>query len=269
MKLALDALKNKQMGINKAAKTFSIPKTTLLRRFKQKNKYANDSTIQLGRPIDIPMELEQQLAEHCLKLESMFYGLTPTNVRKLAYQLASTNNIKTRFNDDKQIAGKEWLHGFLSRHPVLSIRTPEPTSLSRASAFNVVQVKRFYDLLESIIMDNDIPPNKIYNMDESGVTVVNNVSKVIGRKGKHQIGAITSMERGQNITIICCMSATGHYVPPGIIFPRVRMKEELKDGAPPGSVFFCQVSWYCSIGRVVFYFFFNSTYGYRSKVAHG
>ena len=197
------------------------------------------------------MELEQQLAEHCLKLESMFYGLTPTNVRKLAYQLASTNNIKTRFKDDKQIAGKEWLHGFLSRHPVLSIRTPEPTSLSRASAFNVVQVKRFYDLLESIIMDNDIPPNRIYNMDESGVTVVNNVSKVIGRKGKHQIGAITSMERGQNITIICCMSATGHYVPPGIIFPRVRMKEELKDGAPPGSVFFCQVSWYCSMQIVV------------------
>ena len=172
MKLALDALKNKQMRINKAAKTFGIPKTILLRRIKQKNKHANDSKIQLGRPIDIPMKPEKQLDEHCLKLESMFNGLTPTNLRKLAYRLASTNSTNTRFNDDKQIAGKEWQRGFLSRHPELSISTLNLTSLSRASAFNVVQIKRFYDILESIIMDNDIPPNRIYNVDESGVTLL-------------------------------------------------------------------------------------------------
>lgn len=33
------------------------------------------------------------------------------------------------------------------------------------------------------------------------------------------------------------MSATGHYVPPLLIFPRVRMKDELKIGAPPGTIF--------------------------------
>ena len=69
----------------------------------------------------------------------------------------------------------------------------------------------------------------------------NHVSKVISKKGKQQIGFITSTERGQNVTVICCMSASGHYVPPGIIFPGIRMKEELKNGAPSGSTFFCQV----------------------------
>ena len=119
---------------------------------------------------------------------------------------------------------------------------PEPTSLSRASGFNRDQVTRFFNLLDEIMANNDIPPSRIFNMDESGKSVVqNHVSKVIGKKGKRQIGPITSTERGQNVTAIRCMSASGHYVPPGIIFPRIRMKEELKNGAPPGPTFFCQV----------------------------
>lgn len=79
----------------------------------------------------------------------MFYGLTPVNVRKLVYQIASANNISTRFNDEKKIAGKEWLNGFLERHRNISIWTPEATSLSKASGFNRVQVEKFYLLLES------------------------------------------------------------------------------------------------------------------------
>jgi len=157
----------------------------------------------------------------------MFYGLTQKNLRKLAYQVASVNNIATRFNSKNEIAGKDWLYGFLKRHPELAVRVPEPTSLSRASGFNREQVTRFFNVLDEIMANNDIPPSRIFNMDESGISVVqNHVSKA---------------ERGQNVTVICCMSASGHYVPPGIIFPRIRMKEELKNGAPPGSTFFCQV----------------------------
>ncbi|XP_062554738.1 uncharacterized protein LOC134219866 [Armigeres subalbatus] len=39
-----------------------------------------------------------------------------------------------------------------------------------------------------------------------------------------------------------CMSATGHFVPPFVIFPRVRMTDKLKLGAPPGTVFSCNPS---------------------------
>ena len=79
-------------------------------------------------------------------------------------------------------------------------------------------------------------------MDESGVTVVQKLSKILAHKGKHQVGKITSVERGQNITTICCMNAMGGFVPPGFIFPRQCMKIELQDGAPPGSMFACQVN---------------------------
>ncbi|XP_062715093.1 uncharacterized protein LOC134291401 [Aedes albopictus] len=39
-----------------------------------------------------------------------------------------------------------------------------------------------------------------------------------------------------------CMSATGHFVPPFVIFPRVRMTDRLKQGAPPGTAFWCNPS---------------------------
>ena len=49
------------MSINHASKTFNIPKTTLLRRFKQ----SNATKANLGRRCDLPPRLEDELAKHC------------------------------------------------------------------------------------------------------------------------------------------------------------------------------------------------------------
>lgn len=111
-----------------------------------------------------------------------------------------------------------------------------------ATGFNRIHVNRFFELLEKTIEENNITANNIYNVDESGLTVVKKMPKILAKKGKRQVGSIKSQERCSNITIICCMNALGNFVPPGMIFPRVRMKAELQDGAPPGSVFYCQVS---------------------------
>ena len=134
------------------------------------------------------------------------------------------------------------MKGFLKRHPEISLRSLEATSLARASGFNKPQIAKFFELIHEIYEKNNLTAARIYNIDESGINVVQKLSKVLAKKGKHQVGSITSQERGQNVTVICCMSAGGNFVPPGFIFPRVRIKDELKDGAPPGSMFTCQVS---------------------------
>ena len=43
------------------------------------------------------------------------------------------------------------MSGFLRIHKTISLRTPEATSLSRATGFNRVQVGKFYDLLKSVL----------------------------------------------------------------------------------------------------------------------
>lgn len=240
MKSAIEAVRQSRMGLNKAAKHFSVPKATLQRHVKGLNKRSQEGKKQLGRSQDLPDEIEHDLVSHILLMESRFYGLTRSSVLKLAYQIAVRNNVATRFSHDKQAAGKEWLSGFLKRNPAVALRIPEATSLARAAGFNRQRVSGFFKLLQNVVADEKLSPSRIYNMDETGFTAVQKPQKVFAQKGKHQVGAITSLERGRNVTFVCCVSATGHYVPPMIIYPRKRLKPELTEGAPAGSVFKCQ-----------------------------
>lgn len=60
-------------------------------------------------------------------------------------------------------------------------------------------------------------------MDESGLsTVPTKLRKVIGTKG-HSVSKIVSAERGLTITVICCMSPAGNFVPPALIFYRKKI----------------------------------------------
>ena len=130
----------------------------------------------------------------------------------------------------------------MQRHQQISLRQPQATSIARAHGFNRESVDTFSKLLQDILQENSIPPTRIFNMDETGLTTVQKPQRVIAQKGKAQVGAITSAERGVNTTCVCCMSAAGQYIPPMILFKRMRMKDELKDGAPPGSLVLCNAS---------------------------
>lgn len=239
MSSALEALSN-GTGLNAAARAFGVPKATLKRHLTGCNKTARGDVKHLGRTSDLPPELEDQLVKHILEMEAMFYGLNTKSLRKLAFQIADINNIVNRFNKEKQEAGKEWLAGFLKRHPEISVRSPQSTSLARASGFNRNRVGSFFDLLERLVAEHGFTADRIYNTDEKGLTAVQKPGKVLAKKGKSQVGSITSAEKGANVTFVCCMSASGHFIPPMTVFPRKRMSPQLEDGAPSGTLFKCQ-----------------------------
>jgi len=241
MQRALAALDD-GMGLNAASRAFQIPKATLKRHKDDVNIVAKGSKKHLGTIITLPEVLEQQLADHILKLESMLFGLTRKDVMSLAFQLAERNNIRNRFNKENKSAGDKWLKLFLKRNSAISLRSPEPTSIARAAGFNKKSVHHFLQLLQQSYTEYPYGPGQIFNMDETGLTTVQKPQKILAKKGKHQVGALTSAERGVNTTVVCCVSAAGQYVPPMIIFKRLRMKEELKDGAPPGSLVVCNES---------------------------
>ena len=84
-------------------------------------------------------------------------------------------------------------------------------------------MKAFFDLLVPLVEKYDLGPEQIYNVDETGITTVQGkMSKIIGRRGKKQIGSMTSAERGVLVTAVVAINAAGNYVPPLFIFPRVR-----------------------------------------------
>ena len=231
--LALQAIRNGASKRN-VSKHFGIPRSTLIKKLK-----TGENSIVLGRFRRVFDDtFETELMQYCIEMQSRCYGLSMVELRRLAYQLAKRNQLKQPFSEEKQMAGKDWAMGFLNRHPNLSLRNPEATSMARMSGFIRVQVQKFYDLLRSQMEKHQFKEHQIFNIDESGITTVQKPGKIIAKKGLKQVGKAVSAERGITTTIVCAMSPSGQYVPPMMLFKRKNMKNSLMNGAPPGAVGF-------------------------------
>lgn len=117
------------------------------------------------------------------------------------------------------------------------MRTAEATSTGRTIDFNrAAAAAKFFKLLIEVYKKYKFSPECVWNVDETGVTTVpNKQSKVIRVRGKRQIGALVSAERGTLVTAEICMSAAGAYMPTMFIFPTQQAKSELLDDDPPGT----------------------------------
>ena len=244
MQAAVEAMRNKEMGSYKASRVFNVPQTTLERYVKNISKTPEAVVkTQIGRKQVLPPEIETDLAEHCLLMEKRYFGLSMSDVMRLAYQLAARNGLKHSFSKTKEKAGKKWLRNFLRRNPQLSVRTPEGLSFARAKNFTPERVAEFFDIFEPAMDVINHNPSRLYNCDETGVTVVQHKqTKILAMKGKRQIASLQSAERGSLITVVTCMNPSGHFIPPLFVFPRKNMKAELMDGTPLGSVSACHPS---------------------------
>jgi len=183
-----------------------------------------------------PFEMENDLANHIKLLADMFHGLSVQKCCTLAYEFALHNKLNIPDSWAKNgKAGTDWWLAFRSRQH-LAVRSPEPTSFARASAFNRPVVNQFYDNLATVMDANQFQPEDIYNCDETGCTTVQSPKQVVTEQGRKQVGSITSSERGELVTVVYTVSASGNVIPPLFIFPRVNYKDHFIRGAPPGSI---------------------------------
>ncbi|XP_046684823.1 MFS-type transporter clz9-like [Homalodisca vitripennis] len=244
MKAVVQSVLKGEKSIRESSQRYCVPKSSLSDRLKNlkrgqeavlKPNTDNKGTFQRT----FNEEQERMLYEHCKKLDAQLMPLNRTEFMKLAYQFAEVLKVKHRFNKSTKMARKAFYYDFMTKYEDLSLRTAQSTSLQRAVGFNKEQVSRFFDKLTELMTKYTFPPSRIFNADETGVSVVHTSSlKVISSKGKKQVGKLTTAERGRNVTILLCINATGdQFIPPLFVLPRQRIDVELKKDAPLGSIF--------------------------------
>ena len=155
------------MGFKAAAKAFFVPKTTLVRHYKSQNKLAKQQIVHFGTHCALTTDMEEEIVRHVVDLQDAMFPITKADLQRLAFQLAERNGLSTAFSKNKGIAGQKWYAGFLKRHPELSIRRPEATSLARADGFNKEAVNKYFRNVNEIVTKHKLDGTKVYNMERA------------------------------------------------------------------------------------------------------
>ena len=162
----------------------------MIRHFHGELKAKRPGELSLSRAPTIGSQNEKALVEYIKEMEFKLFGLTRTDVRKLAYEFAVRNNITHSFSNDKQMAGTDGLYAFMKRNPDISLRKPEPTSLACAMGFNKPQVKRFDDLLGDIMDQEKLEACKISMLMKQAYRPYKNPKRFLQPTGKNQLDVL-------------------------------------------------------------------------------
>ncbi|KAG5872587.1 hypothetical protein JTB14_038192 [Gonioctena quinquepunctata] len=168
MEQAIEAAEN-GMCIHTASTTFNVPRMALERHIIKRRAGITTQPLRSLGSFHCVFTVDQlaELLRYIFDMETRMYGLTPRDVRCLAFQLAEKNNITQSFSKVSQAARIDWFSQFRKRHPNSSLKSPESTSVARARGFNKVVVNTFYDLLEAESTDKQLPAHRIFNVKHS------------------------------------------------------------------------------------------------------
>ena len=229
------------LSLRNAGAQYGVNYKTLSRyvkKFKENEEsLANVSCGWTGHRIIFEPEQEIAIADYVKKAAAIYYGITMGELRKLAFSMAKENcpeRMPENWRKD-EAAGYDWAQIFLKRHPDISLRSPEATSIERMAAFNPTNVAAFMKNLEEALSRHGYGPDQIWNLDETGCTTVQKPRKILAMKGSKQVGSVVSQERGTLVTVCCAVNALGNHIPPYFVFPRVNVQENWLLTAPPGS----------------------------------
>lgn len=160
-------------------------------------------------------------------------GKTRSEVLRIAESVASSKGILR-----KEHITSGWWRSFLRRNKKLSLRAGDATASTRMNAINKKNMRRYFKLLKSVYDEFDFQnsPERIYNMDETGVPLDPRPPKVVAEKGKKKVRYRCSGLKSQ-ITVVGCGSATGQAIPPYIIYAAKQLSPLWMKDEVPGSCY--------------------------------
>ena len=159
---ALAGLENKTyQNPNEAAKATGAEVSTIYRRLRgQKSRHDANVDSQALTPTE-----EYSLVQWAQRAASMGHPLRHPFLRELAEELRK-ERVKLEGKPIHPL-GKEWVHRFLKRHPVLKSQLSKSIERARAEVTKE-EVQEWFKTFKSVIQEEGVLEENIYNMDETG-----------------------------------------------------------------------------------------------------
>ena len=225
---AIEAVR-KGMAANKAAMLHGIPRSTLKDRLSGRVRHGTKPG---PHPYLQPSE-EKELVEYLRTAARIGYGKTRREVKSIAENVAIEKGMLKAAR-----ISNGWWRRFMERNPSLRLRRGDATAGVRLDAVNADNIRGYYALLKEIYDEFDFEshPERVYNMNETGVPLDPRPPKVIAAKGQKKVRYRSSGNKSQ-ITVVGCGSATGQAIPPFIIFAAKQLNEPWTRDEVSGSRF--------------------------------
>ncbi len=143
----------------------AVPRSTIQDRLLTKNPLGQPS---LGRPVELPEEVEKALVK-CLKMCGEFqYPMRPTDLQDLVQSYCISNDVMTRWEQARP--GREWCKLFRKRwRAEIKLKRPQNIKRSRAAVSPDI-VEAFFVHARQNLMG--VPATHIVNYDESPLQAI-------------------------------------------------------------------------------------------------
>ena len=218
-------------SIRQASGMFNVPRATLHDRITGKIVHGCTSG-----PLRYLTEAEEsELVTFLKKCAQIGYPRSRLQVLALVQRAVD----KKATGSEARCVSSGWWDRFRQRHKdELTLRTPSALSQVRAVVSDRAAIDAYYDILQSTLEENDLmdKPGQILNLDETGMPLQPKGVKVVAEVGTKSVSHVTANTKTQ-ITVMACVTAAGHFMPPFVIFDRKTLNPAWTKGEIPGSVY--------------------------------
>lgn len=220
----LSDVRSKTLTQREASIKYNIPRSTI--KNKLKNKHRNKP----GHPTVFTTEEEQAFVAHTTALSEYGFPITEIDLK-----IIIQNYLSSRGRQIKQfknnVPGTEWVRGFLNRNKTLSRRLANNIKKARAAISEQIITDFIENLKEEL---KGIPPENIYNYDESNLTDDPGKKRVICRRGVKYPETVVNATK-VSFSVMFCGNASGETIPPYVIYKAEHLWSTWTDNGPNGA----------------------------------
>ncbi|XP_072176935.1 uncharacterized protein [Diadema setosum] len=217
------------MSIRQAAMKYNIPKTTLIDKIS--GKVPVDARI--GKLPYLTVAEENKISEWIRQMAKIGYGQTKEELKQVVKTILDHDHRETPFKDN--LPGYKWMRLFMARHPELSKEIPQPLGKER-TVLTKKKVDSWFTEFENHMQEAKAlsilkQPSRIFTCEESDFPLCGKTQRVLYQEGSKSVSQLSRKDRS-HITLLCTISADGKFLPPTLVFPGQRFRQNPLEGGP-------------------------------------